>query len=246
MSTDPEKSTSGVSPEMPTQTISTFTQNIFRKYGLTEISLTDIDETKLGNSVIDLNNTTKGELASTIVTFISYYIDQDLYDEELFWEFKQDFSGWKRIHFDAAGILKKDLKRTLLERGIFVPSKGYADSIALEMVIAEEEPHIWTTEEITAALKRKINYHPKISILENRHTPQTSLKIEENNNQNLGQIPARFNTKQPSELPSNPSLKQRASTVPFQSLGPQSSQYENQNMVVRPPIDSFWTLLLKC
>ncbi|RKF95966.1 hypothetical protein GcM1_067002, partial [Golovinomyces cichoracearum] len=109
--------------EMLTQTTSAFTQNIFRKYGLSEITLTDIDEKKLGNSVIDLEDTTKVELASTIVTYISYYIYQDLYDEKHFWEFKQDFSGWKRIHFDTAGILKKDLKRTLLERGIFVPLK---------------------------------------------------------------------------------------------------------------------------
>ncbi|RKF71279.1 hypothetical protein GcC1_103034 [Golovinomyces cichoracearum] len=62
-------------PEMPTQTISAFTQNIFRKYGLSEIFFTDIDEKKLGNSLVDLEDTTKAELASTIVTFISYYID---------------------------------------------------------------------------------------------------------------------------------------------------------------------------
>ncbi|RKF74332.1 hypothetical protein GcM1_240118 [Golovinomyces cichoracearum] len=154
-------------PEMPTQNISAFTQNMFQKYGLSEIALTDIDEKKLRNSVIDLEDMTKAEHASTIVTYISYYIDQDFYDEELFWEFKQDFSGWKRIHLDTDGILKKDLKRKFSEKGIFVPLKGYADSIALEMVISEEKPYVWTKEEITAALKRKINYHPKISILEN-------------------------------------------------------------------------------
>ncbi|RKF63808.1 hypothetical protein GcC1_136014, partial [Golovinomyces cichoracearum] len=207
-----------------------------------KIALTDIDEKKLGNSVIGLEDTTKAELASTIVTYISYYIDQDLYDEEHFWEFKQDFSGWKRIHFDTADILKNDLKRTLLERGIFVPLKGYADSIALVMVISEEEPHVWTTEEIAAVLKRKINYHPKISILENRHSSHTSLKIEKNKNQNLGQKPARSNIKQLSEPPNNPLLMQESLNTSFQSIGPQSSQYDNQNMVLRPPMGSFWTL----
>ncbi|TQS35630.1 hypothetical protein Golomagni_03945 [Golovinomyces magnicellulatus] len=221
-------------PEMSTQTISTFTQKIFRKYGLSEIALTDIDEKKLGNSVIDLENTTKAELASTIVTYIFNYIDQNLYDEELFWEFKPDFSGWKRIHLDTAGILKKDLKRTLLERGIFVPSKGYPDSIALEMVISEEKPHVWTTEEIAAALKKRINYHPKISIFENTHTPHTSMKIEKNNDQNLKQTPVRSNIKQIPEPPNNPLLIQGSSTTPFQPIGHQSSQYDNQNMTLPP------------
>ncbi|RKF84275.1 hypothetical protein GcM1_127010, partial [Golovinomyces cichoracearum] len=188
-------SISSALPEMPTQTISAFTQNIFRKYGLSEIALTHIDEMKLGKSVIDLEDTTKAELASTI----------------------------------------KDLKRTLLERGIFVPLKGYADSIALEMVISEEEPHVWTTEEIAAALKRKINYHPKISIFENRHSSHTSLKIEKNKNQNLGQKPARYNIKQLSEPPNNPLLMQESLSTPFQSIGPQSFQYDNQNMTL-PPI----------
>ncbi|RKF71278.1 hypothetical protein GcC1_103033, partial [Golovinomyces cichoracearum] len=167
-----------------------------------------------------------------------------LCDEEIFfWEFKQDFSGWKRIHFDIASILKKDLNRKLLERGIFVPLKGYADSIALKMVISEEEPHVWMTEEIAAALKRKIKCHPKISILEIRHSSHTPLKIEKNKNQNLGQKPARSNTKQLSEPPNNPLLLQESLNTPFQSIGPQSSQYDDQNMVLRPPMGSFWTLL---
>lgn len=76
--------------------------------------------------------------------------------------------------------------------------------IDLEIAIAEEEPHVWTTEEITAELKGEINYHSKISILEIRHTPHTSLEIEENDNQNPGQTLARYNTKQVSELPSDP------------------------------------------
>ncbi|RKF55682.1 hypothetical protein GcC1_202016 [Golovinomyces cichoracearum] len=103
--------------------------------------------------VSDLENATKSELASTILTYLSNYIHRDLYDEELFWEFKQDFDGWKISHFDTAGILRKDLKKVLLERGILLSSKGYPDSAALEMIIADEEPHTWTSEEITATLK---------------------------------------------------------------------------------------------
>ncbi|TQS37450.1 hypothetical protein Golomagni_02077 [Golovinomyces magnicellulatus] len=195
MSTNLEAPTSSVSHDIHTQTISTFIQNIFQKYGLSEIAITDIDEKKFGSSVVDLENTTKGELASTIITYITYYVDQDLYDEDLFWEFKQDFIGWKKHHFDTAGILKKDLKRILLERGIFVPSKGYTDSLALEMVINEKEIHVWTTDEIKTALKKNINYHPKIGILKNSLTPHISPKIEESNNQDLRQTPIRMITK---------------------------------------------------
>ncbi|RKF55675.1 hypothetical protein GcM3_200064 [Golovinomyces cichoracearum] len=128
---------------------------------LSEITIGDLDESKLGNTVIDLENISKGELSSIILTYLSHYIDHDLYDEDLFWELKQDFAGWKREHFDLAGILKKDFKRVLMERGIFVPLKGYSDAIGLEMAISGSEPHIWTKEEIPAALKRKLNYHPK-------------------------------------------------------------------------------------
>lgn len=132
-----------------------------------------------------------------------------------------------------------------MERGIFVPSKGYADSLALEMVISEEEPHVWTLDEITAALKRNINYHPKIGILKNRQTPHISLKIEESynqNNQNLRQTPIRSNTKQPSEPPTKFPIKQSYSATPFQSIGPQLSEYDNQNIVVKSQLESFWTL----
>lgn len=97
MSTNPETSAGSVSHDMPIQTISTFIQNIFQKYGLSEIAITDIDEKKFGSSVIDLENTNKGELASTIITYISYYVDQDLYDEELFGNLSKILADGKDI-----------------------------------------------------------------------------------------------------------------------------------------------------
>ncbi|RKF55674.1 hypothetical protein GcM3_200050 [Golovinomyces cichoracearum] len=134
------------SPHVP----SVFLQRMFQKYELSEIAIGDLDESKLGNTVIDLENTFKGELSSIILTYLSNYIDHDFYDEDLFWELKQDFVG------------------VLMEKGTFVPLKGYFDAISLEMAIPGSEPHIWTKEEIAADLKRKLNYHPKISIQENK------------------------------------------------------------------------------
>ncbi|RKF84334.1 hypothetical protein GcM1_113003, partial [Golovinomyces cichoracearum] len=78
----------------PTSAPSVFAQGIFQKYRLSEIAIADIDEKQFGYIVSDLENATK-----------------NLYDEELFWGFKQDFDGYKRSHFDTAKILRKDLKR---------------------------------------------------------------------------------------------------------------------------------------
>ncbi|TQS34590.1 hypothetical protein Golomagni_05019 [Golovinomyces magnicellulatus] len=117
-----------------------------------------------------------------ILTYLSHYIDHDLY-EDLFRELKQDFAGWKRHRFDQAGILKKDFKRVLMEKGILVPLKGYSDAIGLEMAVSGDEPHIWTKEEVTAALKRKVDYHPKFSILENKNNPVSILKTETSSSQ---------------------------------------------------------------
>ncbi|RKF71258.1 hypothetical protein GcC1_103030, partial [Golovinomyces cichoracearum] len=79
------------SSSAPTSDPSVFAQGIFQKYRLSEIAIADIDEKQFGYIVSDLDNATKSELASTILTYLSYYINRDLYDEELFWEFKQDF-----------------------------------------------------------------------------------------------------------------------------------------------------------
>lgn len=97
----------------------------------------------------------------------------------LFWNLKQGFSGWKRCHFDTVGILKKDMKRILLERGIFVPLKGYPDSVVLEIAISKEEPHDWTDEEISAGLKRNMNYHPRTFLVEKKPTLPSPTKIED-------------------------------------------------------------------
>ncbi|RKF71654.1 hypothetical protein GcC1_097008 [Golovinomyces cichoracearum] len=117
------------SPHVP----SVFLQRMFQKYELSEIAIGDLDDSKLGNTVIDLENTSKGELSPIILTYLSHYIDHDLYDEDLFWELKQDSAG-------SHG------------KGNLVPLKGYSDAIGLEMAISGSEPHIWTKEEISAAL----------------------------------------------------------------------------------------------
>ncbi|RKF64913.1 hypothetical protein OnM2_015039 [Erysiphe neolycopersici] len=57
MSTDPEITNSRISLKNYTQTISEFAQNIFRKYGLSEISLADIDKKKKSSSPSDLEST---------------------------------------------------------------------------------------------------------------------------------------------------------------------------------------------
>ncbi|TQS33884.1 hypothetical protein Golomagni_05757 [Golovinomyces magnicellulatus] len=59
------------------------------------------------------------------------------------------------------------------------------------MVINEKEIYVWTIDEIKTALKRNINYHPRIGILKNSLTSHKSPKIEESNNQDLRQTPIR-------------------------------------------------------
>ncbi|RKF53374.1 hypothetical protein GcC1_221025 [Golovinomyces cichoracearum] len=83
---------------------SVFIQRMFQKYELSEIAIGDLDESKLGNNIIDLENTSKGELSSIILTYLSHYIYHDLYDEDLFWELKQDFAGWKRENFEQENL----------------------------------------------------------------------------------------------------------------------------------------------
>ncbi|TQS38760.1 hypothetical protein Golomagni_00726 [Golovinomyces magnicellulatus] len=185
---------------------------------------------------------TKSELASTTLTYLSYYIDRDLYDEELFWEFKQDFDGWKRSHFDTAGILRKDLKRILLERGIILSSKGYPDSAALEMVFADEEPHALTSEEITAALKRKTNYHPRFAILQESQNPNISIKAESGNYQNRGQAPRQPGIRKATESSCNISVDQQKYFIPPQSIGSQHPQHFSQDIGIENRTDSFWVL----
>ncbi|RKF55701.1 hypothetical protein GcM3_200066, partial [Golovinomyces cichoracearum] len=162
-----------------------------------------------------------GKLSSIILTYLSHYFDHDLYDEDICWELKQDFAGWKREHFDQAGILKKDFKRVLMERGIFVPLKGYSDTIGLEMAISGSEPHIWTKEEIAAALKRKLDYHPKFSILENEKSPVTISKTEASSIQYRTQEAAKYEYRNPSDFPRNFGNGQQKLFPTYQSIGPQ-------------------------
>ena len=86
-------------------------------------------------------------------------------------------------------MLKKDIKRILPERGIFVTFKEYQDSVALKMAISKEEPHDWTEKEISAALKRNLNYHTRISLLEKKPTPPSPTKIEDTGYDSRSQIP---------------------------------------------------------
>ncbi|TQS39021.1 hypothetical protein Golomagni_00462 [Golovinomyces magnicellulatus] len=171
---------------------------MFQKFELSEIAIEDLDESKLDSTVINLENISKGELSSIILTYLSYYIDHDLYDEDLFWELKQGFAGWKIHYFDQAGILKKDFKRVLMKRGIFVPLKGYSDSIGREIAISGDEPHTWTKEEITVVLKRKVNYYPEISILENKKNPVSILKTETSSSQSRAQEAVKSESGNPS------------------------------------------------
>lgn len=76
-------------------------------------------------------------------------------------------------------MLKKDIKRILPERGIFVTFKEYQDSVALKMAISKEEPHDWTDEEISAGLKRNMNYHPRTFLVEKKPTLPSPTKIED-------------------------------------------------------------------
>ncbi|RKF55700.1 hypothetical protein GcM3_200068, partial [Golovinomyces cichoracearum] len=174
--------------------------------------------------------------------YLSHYIDHDLYDEDLFWELKQDFAGWKRQHFDQAGILKRDFKRVLMERGIFVPLKGYSDAIGLEMAISGNEPHIWTKEEIAVALKRKLNYHPKISILENEKSPVTTLKTKASSIQYRTQEAAKSEYRTPSYFPRNFENGQQKLIPPYQSIGPQTPILNPQELIAENRTNSFWVL----
>ncbi|RKF81487.1 hypothetical protein GcC1_025027 [Golovinomyces cichoracearum] len=208
--------------------LSVFLQRMFQKYELSKIAIGDLDKSKLGNTVIDLENNFKGELSSIILTF--------------FWELKQDFAGWKREHFDQAGILKKEFKRVLMERGIFVPLKGYSDVIGLEMAISGSEPHIWTKEEIAAASKRKLNYHPKISILGNEKSLVTILKTEVSSIQYRTQEAAKSEYRTPSDFPRNFENGQQKLFPPYQSIGPQKPILNPQDLIAENRTNSFWVL----
>ncbi|RKF81762.1 hypothetical protein GcM3_032021 [Golovinomyces cichoracearum] len=62
---------------------------MFQKYELSEIAVGNIDESKLGKTLIDLQNNSKKELSSKILTYLS------LIQTRLCWMEKTPFRpGW--------------------------------------------------------------------------------------------------------------------------------------------------------
>ncbi|RKF79740.1 hypothetical protein GcM3_052031, partial [Golovinomyces cichoracearum] len=129
-----------------------------------------------------------------------------------------------------------------MERGIFLSIKGYPDSTALEMVLADEEPHAWTSEEITAALKRKINYHPRIAILQESQNPNVSIKVEGKIYQNRGQAPDQPGNRRITESSCNISVDQKQNLIPPQSIGTHQPQHFSQDIGIEHRTDPFWVL----
>ncbi|RKF71259.1 hypothetical protein GcC1_103031, partial [Golovinomyces cichoracearum] len=103
------------------------------------------------------------------------------------------------------------------------------------MVLADEEPHAWTSEEITAALKRKINYHPRIAILQESQNPNVSIKVE-------GQAPGQPGNRRITESSCNISVDQKQNFVPSQSIGTQQPQHFSQDVGIEHRTDPFWVL----
>ncbi|TQS34290.1 hypothetical protein Golomagni_05332 [Golovinomyces magnicellulatus] len=85
------------------------------------------------------------------------------------------------------------------------------------MVLADEEPHAWTSEEITTALKRKMNYHPRIAILHESQNPNVYIKVKDGYYQNRGQAPGQPGIRKTTESSCNISVDQQKYFIPPQS-----------------------------
>jgi hypothetical protein len=95
---------------------------------------------------------TKENVDNYIRGQIEAWTEYDYKDYQLWECFVEDFEGWTSATFMIGDINeRRHLRNHLSQRGVFVERKGKAPiAPALEKVLQEEEPHVWTDEESTS------------------------------------------------------------------------------------------------
>jgi hypothetical protein len=93
---------------------------------------------------------TKENVDNYIRGQIEAWTEYDYKDYQLWECFVEDFEGWTSATFMIGDINeRRHLRNHLSQRGVFVERKGKVPiAPALEKVLQEEEPHVWTDEEI--------------------------------------------------------------------------------------------------
>ncbi|KAI1000952.1 hypothetical protein K3495_g7250 [Podosphaera aphanis] len=99
--------------------------------------------------------------ATFVLSQISMYIGVDIYDEQLLWQFLEDFEGWTqadltnvtRSHSFVATAIKKHFP----ERGIFL-GRNYNQALANLIKTDEDRVPDWPED----ALKEQSQLHPNL------------------------------------------------------------------------------------
>ncbi|KAI1521302.1 hypothetical protein PtrSN002B_012319, partial [Pyrenophora tritici-repentis] len=88
-----------------------------------------------------------------IARAIADYTDRPTADEELFWEFRQDFEGWTEAMFlRAQPIYTKELKRILRFKGVYTGRINMAPSESLARLLRMEEYLEWPQDVFQSAV----------------------------------------------------------------------------------------------
>ncbi|KAF1361880.1 hypothetical protein EJ07DRAFT_164355 [Lizonia empirigonia] len=83
-----------------------------------------------------------------IARAIADYTDRPTADEELFWEFRQDFEGWTEAMFlRAQPIYTKELKRILRFKGVYTGRVNMLPSEAVAKLLRKEDCPKWPDEQ---------------------------------------------------------------------------------------------------
>ena len=105
---------------------------------------------------IDVTTASEEDLEEYVETKIYEYTYENFTDYTLWSLFQEEFEGFTIEDFrKIRSITRAKLRTHLLQRGVYVAthSNRYPLYKVLHDVLTEEEPHEWTDEEITGALK---------------------------------------------------------------------------------------------
>jgi hypothetical protein len=119
----------------------------------------------------------KDELGDYVATKVYVHTQENFTDYTLWTVFKEEFEGFTTEDFRRMRIdTRAKLRTHLLKRGVYVGKHNsrYSISEALFDLLQEEEPHEWTDEEITGALK-EVSPMITVALREQLNSTQTAL-----------------------------------------------------------------------
>ncbi|EDU46201.1 conserved hypothetical protein [Pyrenophora tritici-repentis Pt-1C-BFP] len=124
-----------------------------------------------------------------IARAIADYTDRPTADEELFWEFRQDFEGWTEAMFlRAQPIYTKELKRILRFKGVYTGRINMAPSESLARLLRMEEYLEWPQDVFQSAVEGSVQSNRQEIIMPGAEANPNDLETVEKEQQIQDQL----------------------------------------------------------